>query len=338
MQKIMNDKLSFSEGVADLVYRCVSCNTCMENCNENIEARVYIEALRKELVEHGEVPKTVKEVFKSEVQNGNVWGKPKNQRINWAEGLDIKLASETKSFEYLLFVGDSSAYVPRNQTTARLFVEILNKIGISFAILGNEERSSGNEVLRMGEEALFEVLAEENISNFKKYNVKKIVTLSPHGFHALKNEYPKLDPDLRIEVLHYTQLLYDLIKEGKLKFIKTVNKKVTYHDPCYIGRHNAIYDEPRKILNAIPGLELIEMDYMKNTAVCCGGGGGGIWIERGDGVMVDELRFSQAVRTKAEVLATACPLCAQQFEAVNENSKDKPLVVKDIIELVYEAL
>ena len=338
MLNIREDKISFSEGFADLIFRCVSCNSCIANCSEGTEPRKYIESLRKELVERGVAPKTFMEVFNSASQNGNVWGKPKNQRMKWAEGLDVKLASETRDFEYLLFVGDSSAYVPKNQTTVRLFVGILDKLGVNYAILGNEERSSGNEVLRMGEEALFEALAEENIASFKKYNVKKIITLSPHGFHALKNEYPMLDPDLQIEVLHYTEFLSRLIEEGKLKFTKEVNKKVTYHDPCYLGRHNSLYDEPRKILNAIPGLKLMEMAYVKRDAVCCGGGGGGVWMERGNGIRVDEIRFNQAVQTKADILATACPLCAQQFEAVNENSMENPIEVKDIIELVYEAM
>jgi Fe-S oxidoreductase len=256
----------------------------------------------------------------------------------WAEGLEIKTVAEDKGFEYLLFVGDSSSYVERNQETAKKFVEVLHKAGVRFAFLGNEERSSGNEILRMGEEGLFEALAEENIAKFKKYNVKKIVTLSPHGFHALKNEYPKLDPELKVEVMHYTQLFCDLLKGGKLKLTKKVNKKVTYQDSCYLGKHNSIYEEPREILRAIPGLELIEMDYVKERGVCCGGGGGGLWIERGDGVKVEEIRFKQALDMDVDVLVTACPFCTQQFEAAKEDAGKDFLEIRDIIELVYEAM
>jgi len=338
IKEILENKLSFSPSLVDFVFRCTTCNVCVENCPFGIEPRVYIESLRKDLVEEGAVPKTVMEVFASAAKHGNVWGKPRNQRSKWAEGLEVKSVSEAKDFEYLLFVGDSSSYVERNQETAKRFVDVLNKAGVTFAFLGNEERASGNELLRMGEEGLFETLAEENIDNFKKYGVKKIVTLSPHGFHALKNEYPKLDPNLKIEVTHYTQLLSSLLKEEKMKFTKEVKKKVTYQDPCYLGRHNSVYEEPREILRAIPGLELIEMDYAKEKGVCCGGGGGGVWMERGEGVKVDELRFSAVVDLHVDVLATACPLCTQHFEAAREDYDIKNIEVKEIIELVHEAI
>jgi len=338
IKNIKDGNIEFSEGMVDLIYRCVTCHVCVQNCSEHVDPVNYLHALRMELVERGIAPKSVVEIFKSVTQNGNVWGGAEKQRSAWTEGLDVKFASETDDFEYLLFVGDSSAYVPRNQKTARAFIEILNKLGVKFAILGNEEKSSGNEVLRMGEEGLFEMLAEENIGNFKKYNVKKIITLSPHGYDALKNEYSKFDPELQIEVLHSTEFLHKMLTEGKLKFTKEINKTVTYHDPCYLGRHNSIYDQPRELLNAIPGLKLVEMEHNGKYAVCCGGGGGGIWMPRGDGVKVEEIRFDQAVKTNADVLVVACPLCAQMFEAENEKNQETPIVIQDIVELVHEAM
>jgi len=337
MQEILEDKLMFSEGLVDFIFRCTTCDLCRVNCPGHLRPRDYIESLRKDLVEEGEVPKIVMEVFESALKYGNVWGKPKDQRSKWAEGLKIKTVSEAEDFEYLLFVGDSSSYVDRNQETAKKFVNILNKAGVKFAYLGNEERSSGNEILRMGEEGLFESLAEENIANFKKYGVKKIIALSPHSFHALKNEYPKLDPDLNIEVLHYTQCLNALIKQGKIKLKKKVNKKVTYQDPCYLAKHNSIYEEPREILHAIPGLELIEMEFIKEKGVCCGGGGGGVWIERGDGTKVEDFRFNEAIDLNVDAIATACPFCTQMLEAAKEEYGDSNIEIKDIIELVYEA-
>ena len=335
---IIEGKLSFSPGLVDFVFRCTTCDQCVHNCAASLDPRVYIESLRKELVLEGVVPVTLMKVLENASKFGNVWGHSIKKRAKWAEGIEIKTVAEAKDFDFILFVGDSSSYVERNQETAKIFVNLLNKAGVKFAFLGNEEKSSGNEILRMGEEGLFEMLAEENINNFKKYNIQKIVTLSPHSFHALKNEYPKLDPDLNIEVMHYTQLLSSLLKEGKLKFTKKLDKKVTYHDSCYLGRHNSIYEEPREILRAIPGLELIEMDFVKEYGICCGGGGGGVWIERGDGVKVEEIRFAQASALNVDILATACPFCTQQFEAVLEGIEKKPLEVKDIIELVQEAM
>jgi Fe-S oxidoreductase len=338
LMDIIEDKVSVSPELVDFIFRCTTCDQCVYNCAASLDPRVYIEALRKDLVLEGAVPKTIMQVFKDAAMHGNVWGQPDNQRSKWAEGLNIKAASESGDFEYLLFIGDSSSYVERNRETAKKFVDVLNRAGVTFAFLGNDEKSSGNEILRMGENGLFEMLAKENINRFKKYNIKKVVTLSPHSFHALKNEYPKLDPDLNIEVMHYTQLLTRLIKDGTLNFTKKVDKKVTYHDSCYLGRHNVIYEEPREILRAVPGLDLIEMDFVKEYGICCGGGGGGIWMERSDGVKVEGIRFKQALDMGVDVLATACPLCTQQFEAAREEAGNVQLEVKEIIELVQEAM
>ncbi len=338
MQSLLEDRLAFSPGLVDFVFRCTTCNQCVLNCIYRVETRTYIEALRKDLVEEGNVPKTVMKVLEYADLYGNVWGKPKEQRSNWADGLGIRTAAESPGFEYLLFIGDSSSYVERNQETARKFIEILNRAGVSFAFLGNEERSSGNEILRLGEEGLFEVLAEENIANFKKYSVKKIVALSPHGYHALKNEYPKLDPGFDAEVVHCTQFLAGLLKDGNIRPKGTLKKKVTFQDSCYLGKHNSIYAEPREILQAIPGLELIEMDCSGPKGVCCGGGGGGVWMERGDGVDPENIRFAQAADMNVDILVTACPICTQMLQAAKEDFGEHPMEVRDVIELLYEVL
>ncbi|MBC3797556.1 (Fe-S)-binding protein [Acetobacterium tundrae] len=338
IKNIKEGKIDFSSELADYVFRCVSCHVCVENCSEFVNPVDYIHDIRMQLVERGLVPDSIMEVFKSIDQNGNVWGEKEDKRVDWTTGLNVPLANEGAEFDYLLFVGDSSAYVPRNQKTAQLFVQILNKLGIRFAILGNEERSSGNEALKMGEAGLFEDLATTNMESFAKYKVKKIIALSPHGYDALKNEYPKLDQNFDIEVLHYTEFLAKLIEEGVLTFTKAVNETVTYHDPCYLGRHNQIYDQPRAILAAIPGLNLVEMDHNKAYSICCGGGGGGIWMQRGEGVVVEQLRYKEALETGVETLVIACPICMQMFEGENENNKTNPIEIKDIIELVFEAL
>jgi Fe-S oxidoreductase len=192
----------------------------------------------------------------------------------------------------------------------------------------------------MGEVGLFEALAEENIAKFKKYNVRKIVTLSPHGFHALKNEYSKLDPGLKIEVMHYTQLLSDLLKEGKLKPTKKVNKKATYQDSCYLGKHNSIYEEPRLVLQSIPGLNYVEFDRCRERSLCCEGGGGRMWVEAFDAKdRTANIRVREAIDLGVEVIATACPFCLLTLEdAIKIGGYEEQLKVMDIMEILDQVL
>lgn len=337
MKNIIENKMDYDEGINNMVWRCATCYLCKERCSEHIDPCVYIQRLRTELVERGQTPACFAEVFKTVEKEGNVWGAKRGERMAWAKGLLCPTVKENPDFEYLLFVGDASSYVPQNQKTAREFVEILNRAGVNFAVLGEEEQTSGNEVLRLGEEGLFEDIALQNIALFKKYNVKNIICLSAHGYDAIKNEYPKLDEEFDAKVLHYTELLRKLIKKKKLVMTTPLNKVVTYHDPCYLGRHNDIVDPPRDILKAIPGVTLTEMTFKEKTAVCCGGGGGQIFTKRADGMPTETIRYKQALETGAEVLAVACPICKQMFDGENDVAGNK-LEVKDIIELVYEAL
>lgn len=337
IKNIVDGKIDYTEDMNELVWRCATCFLCVERCSEHIDPVNYIHKLRVEMVERGMAPDSFAEVFKSIEKDGNVWNGARNSRMDWAKGLNCPTVEENPGFEYLLFVGDASAYNPRNQKTARAFVELLNAAGVNFAVLGNEEQTSGNEVYRMGEEGLYEDIALENIEKFKEYGVKKIVCLSPHGYDIIKNEYPKLDPELKIKVVHAVELLRRLIKSKKLVLTKEVNKKVTYHDPCYLGRHNDLYAYPRDILRMIPGVELVEMAFTEKIAVCCGGGGGGIFLRRAEGIPVEGIRYKQAKETGADVLCVACPMCMQMFEGENETSEN-PMEIKDIIELVYEAL
>ncbi len=337
IKNIVDGKIDYSDDMNEMVWRCATCFLCKERCSEHIDPVEYIHRLRTELVDRGQTPECFAEVFRSVEKDGNVWNGKRSERMAWAEGLDCPTVEENPDFEYLLFVGDSSAYNPANQNTARKFVEILNKAGVNFAVLGNEEQTSGNEVYRLGEEGLFEEIAEQNMELFRKYNVKKIVCLSAHGYDALKNEYPKLDESFDVNVLHYTELLKRLIRKKRITFTKEIHKTVTYHDPCYLGRHNEIYDQPRDILKAIPGVNLVEMSFTDKKAVCCGGGGGQIFVKRADGMPTEAIRYKQAQETGADILCVACPICMQMFKAEADNS-DKPIEVKDIIELVYEAI
>lgn len=338
IENIQEGKCSFSDGLADYVWRCVTCYVCKENCSENVNPYEYIHTLRTALVDRGYVPESIKPIFQSAERNGNVWGGKAAERMDWAKGLEIKTVENNPNFEYLVFIGDASAYVPRNQKVAHAFIEILNKLDINYAVLGNEERTSGGELRRLGEMMLFEDIARENIEAFKKYNVQKIIALSAHGYDVLKNNYAELDEYMEdVDVQHYTEFFEALIDDEVLTFTKPINKKVTYHDPCYLGRHNQVYDSPRVILNAIPALEFVEMDHNSVYSICCGGGGGGIWMKRGNGVITESVRYKEAASTGADILAVACPVCMQMFEGERNNETDS-MEIKDLIELIYEAL
>jgi Fe-S oxidoreductase len=220
---------------------------------------------------------------------------------------------------------------------ARATAGILNKAGVDYGILGTKENCCGESIRKTGNEDLFKRLARENIKTFIDNGVKKIVVSSPHCYHTFKNEYPEFM--VHFEVVHISQFLCELMEQGRLTLSKAFDRKVTYHDPCYLGRHNTVYDDPRTVLKRIPGLELIEMPESRENSLCCGGGGGRIWMETLKGERFSDLRMAQAVETGAEVLATACPYCIANFEDSRLALKDeRALVIKDITEIVAEAM
>jgi Fe-S oxidoreductase len=289
--------------------------------------------MREELVEQGKIPPVVRDYLKSVDLYGNPYQISSNKRGRWTEEAGIPLFSGQ---EFLFYVGDEGSFDERGIAIAQT-VGILLKDYVSVGILGDKEISDGNEVKALGESGLFEVLVGRNTEKFKKLGVRKIVTLSPHGYNAIKNEYSKRGGDF--QVMHYTQLLEKLIDEGRFTFsgLKTT---VTYHDPCYLGRHNHEYETPRKILKSIPGLELIEMKSVKEEAFCCGGGGGNFFTSMlgNDANSPGRIRVRQAYETKAKVLAVACPVCAKMLsDAVKDEGLDDKIQVKDIAEIVNEA-
>ncbi|MFA5536354.1 MAG: (Fe-S)-binding protein [Bacillota bacterium] len=244
-----------------------------------------------------------------------------------------------KGQEYLLFVGSVGSYDPRAQKISKALSSILIKAGISFGILGIEETDDGNEVNKVGERGLFEYLADENIEKFKNLGVKKIITLSPHSFNAIKNNYPAFGGDF--EVMHYTQFLKQLIETGQLQIKGRLDADVTFHDPCFLGRYNKEYEAPRFLLGSIPGLRLIEMERNKEDSFCCGGGGGNFFTdflgsgEKGAG----RIRIREAFDTKAKILAVACPMCAGMFEdALKMEWLEDEFTVKDIAEIINELI
>ncbi|MEA3340955.1 MAG: (Fe-S)-binding protein [Chloroflexota bacterium] len=316
------------------LWDCTCCFTCVERCPKDIKPAELIISLRGQLVEGGRIPETIGAALMGTFRQGNPTGMAREDRASWVNGTEVKAAQE--GCELLYFVGCSPAYDPRVQPSTRALARAFTAAGLDFGTLGTEESCCGNEIKRMGEAGLFEMLVEENGELFRSVGASRLVTISPHCFNTIKNEYG-LDG---IEVLHYTQLIAELIEQGRLELSNEVNKKVTYHDPCFLGKQNYVFDEPRSIIQAIPGVELVEMDRNRERSLCCEGGGGRMWAE---GTNIEERlafqRVHEAAETGAEILAVACPFCLLTLEdAVKVQELDEQLQVLDIMELVNLSL
>jgi Fe-S oxidoreductase len=316
---------------------CATCRACVARCPRGVAIIDIMKALRGVIVGMGagHIPDSLRVTLKNIAGTGNPLGEPPDKRTDWAK--DLPVGSFTKGTEVLYFSCCVPAYDPSIKRVARATAAVLNKAGVSFGILGARESCCGESVRKSGNESLFHTLAESNIRAFVEAGVGKIVVSSPHCYHTFKNEYPALGG--KFEVVHFTQFVDQLIKEGRLKLNKTQNLKVTYHDPCYLGRHNNVYDEPREVLRSIPGVELVEMSDYGPDSLCCGGGGGRIWMETKKGERLSDLRLEQALATGASVLAAACPYCLLNFEdSVLTMGKGSDIQVKDISELIAEAM
>ncbi len=319
------------------VWLCATCNNCVKRCPRGVEIIDVMRALRRAVTELGiaKVPDSLRITIKNISAVGNPLGEPEDKRTSWTQDLDVKL--HTEGTEILYFPCCIPEYDPSVQRVARATANILKKAGVDFGILGNQANCCGESVRKAGNESVFQRLAESNISALKEAGVKKIIVSSPHCYHALTNEYPKLGGSFGVE--HVSQYLLDLIKKNSLSFTGEVNKKVAYHDPCYLGRHHDIYDEPREVLRSIPGLELVELPDHREGSLCCGGGGGRIWMETKSGERFSDLRLKQALEIGANVLAIACPYCTLNFEdSVLTQNKSDEIEVRDIAELVEMAL
>jgi Fe-S oxidoreductase len=295
-------------------------------------------SLRRLATEYGIFPNAVKplrSVSASLSGAGNPLGEDRQARGDWGKALSVKPFEE--GMELLYFSGCYLSYDPRLKKVARATATILNSAGVDYGILGSRESCCGESIRKTGNEELFKRLARENIKAFVDSGVKKILVSSPHCYHTFKNEYPEFM--VHFDVVHVSQLLAQLIDEGRLVFSGEYVRTVVYHDPCYLGRHNGVYDEPRRVLAQIPGLTLAELPESRETSLCCGGGGGRIWMETVKGERFSDLRMAQAAQTGAEVLATACPYCIANFEDSRLALKDENAPeVKDITEIVAEAL
>ena len=333
----LNDEIKTSERFQEIIYSCATCANCVEHCvftfSEDL-VNIFI-AAREELVSEGIIPPPVRDFLKNIHVNGNPYKEPANERGKWAEGAPIETYDGQ---EYLFYVGCVGSYDERAKKIAATVGSLLVKAGVSLGILGEKETCDGNEVRTLGESGLFQLLAEQNIESFKKHGIKKIITLDPHSFNAFKNDYPGLGGEF--EVYHYTQVLAQLIRSGKID-LKEYKAKVTYHDPCYLGRHNGEYKAPREILKSIPGLELIEMERNGENAFCCGGGGGNFFTDilGGGEDSPNRIRTIEALDTGAGIIAVACPQCAKMLEdGIKAEELDDKLTVMDVAEIVMQAV
>jgi len=328
-------------GVVDFasedLWLCTTCRTCVQRCPRGVEIIDIMKAMRRVVAETGaaKVPDSLRLTVKNIAGAGNPLGQAPEQRSDWAGSLKVK--AYTDGTDLLYFSCCIPAYDPKVKRVAQATAKVLAKSGVDFGILGNKENCCGESVRKSGNEQLFQSLAQKNIETFAGAGVRQIVVSSPHCYHSFKNEQPYLAAGF--EVTHTVQYMAKLISDGRLKFTKEIKKKVAYHDSCYLGRHNGVYDEPRKVLESIPGVELVEMSDVRENALCCGGGGGRIWMETKKGERFSDLRIQQALDVGADVLAVSCPYCMLNFEdSLLTTDKSNTLEIKDVVELVQEAL
>jgi len=329
----------------DTVWMCISCYACTEVCPKDIPLTPgLMTRAKEELLLAGNVPTELQSALEFSQRYGNPLGESPRKRADWAKDLQPEVPIMRKAkrpVNVLWFVGDYPSYHPRVQQSTKALYKVLNALGIDYGILGPEENSDGDTQRLAGEKGLFEMLAEKNGKAFSRYEFNEIITTDPHAYNAIKNEYPQLG--IEYPVKHFTEFLAERLDDLKPLLKGNGEVKVTYHDPCYLGRANKVYDQPRALLEAIPGVELVEMSHNRTTSLCCGGGGGGMWL---DGfqwekahVRLSEWRVSEAVTAGADVLAVACPYEPPRFEdAAKMVEGAGNLAVKDIAELLADAM
>ncbi len=339
MRKIIREAtFGMTDIESDNIWLCTTCGICPQQCPRDVKQIESGVSLRRIATEYGVFPTTAKPVrgiSASLLGKGNPLNEDREKRADWAEGLSVNTFEEGMAVLY--FPGCYLSYDPRLKKVARATAKILNKAGLDYGILGTRENCCGESIRKTGDEELFKRLARENIKTFVDSGVKRILVSSPHCYHTFKNEYSEFM--VNFEVVHIAQFLAELIDAGKLDITGDYAKTVAYHDPCYLGRHNGIYEEPRTALKPIPGLKLLEMPETRNGSLCCGGGGGRIWMETMKGERFSDIRLEQALSIGAEVLATSCPYCISHFEESRLALEDSAsLEIKDITEIIAEVI
>src|SRR5438876_840493 len=332
-QKLIGDAIKEDE-----IWACVTCGACQQECPVLIEHVPKIVDMRRSLVlEESRFPKEAQGALRSIETQGNPYGLPRAQRMDWVQGVGVKTIEEKPDAEYLYFVGCAASYDEANRAVARAFVGLLQKAGVDFAILGRSETCNGDPARRIGNEYLYQTQAQANIEAMNAAKVRKVIATCPHCFNTIKNEFPQFGGNF--EVIHHTQLLASLIKEGKLKPSKAIDGKFTYHDSCYLGRWNDIYDPPRAVVEAIPGAQLVEIERHHKRGFCCGAGGGRMWMEAKIGTRINHARVEQTLRTQAPRVATACPFCLPMFrDGISAKGAEAQLQVQDLAQYLADAM
>jgi Fe-S oxidoreductase len=327
------------------IWACTTCRNCEDQCpvmNEHVDK--IIDLRRYLVLTEGKMDADAQRAMTNIERQGNPWGLNRKERENWREARpdvivptvkEMKKAGE--EFEYLFWVGSMGSYDNRSQKIALSFAKLMNEAGVKFAILGNKEKNSGDTPRRLGNEFLFQELATKNIEEFFDAGVTKIVTIDPHAYNIFKNEYP--DFGLTAEVYHHTEILYELVRDGKLKPQYEVNETITFHDSCYLGRYNDVYDPPREILKAIPGVRLVEMERNRETGMCCGAGGGLMWMEEETGNRINVTRTEQAIAVNPSIISSGCPYCLTMLsDGTKAKEVEEKIGTYDVAEILEKAV
>ena len=322
---------------ADELFACTTCMACVQECPVNIEHVDAIVEMRRSLVlMESNFPPEVQVVFRNLENNYTPWAFPASARADWAEGMNVPTMASMPDADVLFWVGCAGAYDNRYKKVTQAFAKLMQQAGIKFAILGLEEKCTGDPARRIGNEYLAQTLMKDNVATLNRYDVKTIVTSCPHCFNSLKNEYPQFGGDYK--VMHHTDFLVQLINQGRLKISKEQVATITFHDSCYLGRYNDVYEQPRDILESIPGVELVEMKRSRSKGFCCGAGGGRMWMEEHEGKRVNIERTEEALATQPDVIGTACPFCMTMMsDGVKAKDASEKVQVKDVAEILLEA-
>jgi Fe-S oxidoreductase/nitrate reductase gamma subunit len=320
------------------LWACTNCMYCMEHCSSSIEHVPKIVNMRQyKVITEADFAPELQLTYRNMENNSNPWGVGSHLRADWAKDLGVKTLAEDPNVEYLFYVGCSGSFDDRGKKVSVAFAKILQSAGVSFGILGNEEGCCGDSAMRGGNEYLFQALAQANCDIMNGYGVKKIITTCPHGYNALKKDYPNFGGNF--DVYHHTEIIADLITKGKIKLQRPVEGLFTYHDSCFLGRYNKIYQQPRNILAAIPGMKLVEMDRKLEKSFCCGAGGARMWMEEDIGDRINDLRTDQAIAVKADTIAVACPFCLTMLsDGIKDRQMTEKMASLDIAEIVVKAM
>lgn len=326
------------------LWACTTCRNCEDQCpvtNEHVDK--IIDMRRYLVLTEGKMDPDAQRAMQNVERQGNPWGINRKEKENWREGHEdeIRTVKEMEKadeeFEYLFWVSSMGAFDNRSQKIALSFAKVLKEAGVKFAILGNKEKNSGDIARRIGNEFLFQEMAGSNIELFKKHNIKKIVTTDPHAYNTFKNEYPEFGSE--IEVFHHTEVLAELVQAGRIKPKYEVNEVITYHDSCYLGRYNGIYDPPREVLKAIPGVKLVEMERSRENAMCCGAGGGLMWMEEKTGHRINVSRTEQALALNPSIIGSACPYCLTMLsDGTKAKEVEDTVQTLDVVEILEKSL